>query len=119
MVNESFSPDESKEVLRESYSNPFSTSKRPIDPFSLKLTNNQDVGRSMDAIQFKQDKVEEPARKWKVDLKSDVVHSIQLYREKYERYLKTVNNTANKDVWKVYDHVAEDLFNELMGQALN
>ena len=73
----------------------------------------------MDAIQFKQDKVEEPARKWKVDIKSDVVHSIQLYREKYERYLKTVNNTANKDVWKVYDHVAEDLFNELMGQALN
>ena len=47
-----------------------------------------------------------------------VLHSITLYREKYEKYLKMHNNTANKDVWKVYDHIADDIFHELYGQAL-
>lgn len=46
------------------------------------------------------------------------LHSIELYREKYERYLKTHNNTANKDVWKVYDHIADELFHEMYAQAI-
>lgn len=46
------------------------------------------------------------------------MHSIQLYREKYERYLKTHNNTANRDVWRVYDHIADDLFHEMYNDAL-
>jgi hypothetical protein len=28
------------------------------------------------------------------------------------------NNTASKDVWKVYDHIAADLFHELFAQSL-
>lgn len=28
------------------------------------------------------------------------------------------NNTANKDVWKIYDHISDDIFHELYGQAL-
>ena len=32
--------------------------------------------------------------------------------------MKIHNNTANKDVWKVYDHIADDIFNELYNQAL-
>ena len=60
-----------------------------------------------------------PKRKWKVhfDDKS-VLHNITLYREKYEKYLKMHNNTASKDVWRVYDHIADELFNELYNQAL-
>ena len=51
-------------------------------------------------------------------MEKDVVNSIVLYKEQYERYLKTHNNTANKDVWKIYDHIAADIFHELYGQAL-
>lgn len=61
---------------------------------------------------------EAPQRRWKITMKPEVLHSIQLQREKYERYLKTTNNTANREVWRVYDHVADDLFAELLGQAL-
>lgn len=61
---------------------------------------------------------EAPPRRWKITMKPEVLHSIQLQREKYERYLKTTNNTANREVWRVYDHVADDLFAELLGQAL-
>jgi len=49
---------------------------------------------------------------------TQTVHNIVLYREKYEKYLKLHNNTANKDVWKVYDHIAADIFHELYSQAL-
>jgi hypothetical protein len=28
------------------------------------------------------------------------------------------NNTASKDVWKVYDHIAADIFHELFAQSL-
>lgn len=28
------------------------------------------------------------------------------------------NNTANKDVWKMYDHIADDLFHEIYSEAL-
>ena len=28
------------------------------------------------------------------------------------------NNTANKDVWRVYDHIAADFFHEIYNQAL-
>lgn len=28
------------------------------------------------------------------------------------------NNTANKDVWKIYDHIAADIFHELFNQGL-
>ena len=53
-----------------------------------------------------------------MEMDSQTVHNIVLYREKYEKYLKLHNNTANKDVWKVYDHIAADIFHELFGQAL-
>ena len=67
---------------------------------------------------MRQEVPEEVPRRWKITMKPEVLHSIKLQREKYERYLKTNNNTANREVWRVYDHVAEDLFAELLGQAL-
>lgn len=28
------------------------------------------------------------------------------------------NNTSNKDVWKIYDHIAADIFHEIYAKAL-
>lgn len=56
--------------------------------------------------------------KFKIDIKDETVNNIALYKEKYEKYLKMHNNTANKDVWKIYDHIADDLFHELYQQAI-
>jgi hypothetical protein len=28
------------------------------------------------------------------------------------------NNTSNKEVWKVYDHLASDLTNEILGEIM-
>ena len=56
--------------------------------------------------------------KYRVQLEEEKVKNITLYKEKYERFLKTHNNTANKDVWKIYDHIAADIFHEVYAQAL-
>jgi hypothetical protein len=57
-------------------------------------------------------------RKYKIDFDAEVLRSISGYRDKYEKFLKTHNNTANKDVWKIYDHMADDIFHEIYNQAL-
>jgi hypothetical protein len=33
-------------------------------------------------------------------------------------WLKKVNNTANKEVWKVYDHLASDILQDLMTELM-
>ena len=43
---------------------------------------------------------------------------MQANRERYERYLKSANGSASREVWRAYDHLAADLFQELLGQAL-
>ena len=62
--------------------------------------------------------IPEPPRKWKVSLDPKTTHQITLYREQYERYLKQHNNTANRDVWRVYDHLAGELFSELYSEVM-
>lgn len=52
------------------------------------------------------------ARKFKLGA---VNMKVAAYRDKYESYLKLHNNTSQKEVWNIYDHVA----NELMKEALN
>ena len=59
--------------------------------------------------------VEEKKRKYRVDISKEALYNINEYREKYEGYLKIHNNTANKEVWKVYDHLMDDLYHEIMG----
>lgn len=51
-------------------------------------------------------------------MKEETLNNIALYCEKYEKFLKMHNNTANKDVWKIYDHIADDLFHEIYAQAI-
>lgn len=48
----------------------------------------------------------------------DVMRSIQTSRKEYEKFLKLHNNTSNKEVWKVYDHLAADLVNEVLGEIM-
>ena len=40
------------------------------------------------------------------------------YRDKYERYLRLHNNTAAKEVWKIYDHIASELMREQVNIVL-
>lgn len=58
-------------------------------------------------------KVDEPKRKWKVEIEKQVLDSIKGYREKYEKFLKIHNNTCNKEVWTIYDHLTDDLYHEV------
>ena len=44
--------------------------------------------------------------------------SITKARDNYITYLKRHNGTANKEVWKVYDHLAADIFNEVMKELM-
>jgi hypothetical protein len=57
-------------------------------------------------------------RKWRVDIDQDLIRKIQSSRNDYEKYLKLHNNTANKEVWKVYDHLAADLTNEVLAEIM-
>ena len=44
--------------------------------------------------------------------------SIARGRDAYLDYLKKVNGTVNKEVWKVYDHLASDLLADCMSELL-
>ena len=33
--------------------------------------------------------------------------------------MKRVNGTANKEVWQVYEHLAADLFNDVMKELMS
>lgn len=57
-------------------------------------------------------------RKWGVDIDKKVLENIILGRQLYEKYLLKHNNTSSKDVWKVYDHLTDDIFNEIYSQAM-
>ena len=44
--------------------------------------------------------------------------NITEYRDKYDKFLKTHNNTSKKEVWKVYDHLTDDLFHEILAATM-
>jgi hypothetical protein len=46
------------------------------------------------------------------------MHKLQLYREKYDNYLKMHNKTSTKEVWKIYDHIAQELMKEKLNEVL-
>ena len=48
----------------------------------------------------------------------ECIDSIQNGKEAYTKWLKTVNKTTNKDVWKVYDHLATDIVHDLLGELM-
>jgi len=58
-------------------------------------------------------------RKWKIEIEPGKVASIESGREAYVTWLKRVNNTANKEVWKIYDHLASDILHDIMGELMS
>ena len=116
-------PDESLVSVEGSYQNPFS--KGSSDPFSrnIKMPNNDQAltgaGDAHDELKIKNDsKNMVIKRKFKIEMDRLVVSSIETYRTKYDQYLKLNNNTSNKQVWKVYDHITADLFNEMLAEIM-
>ena len=58
-------------------------------------------------------------RKWKTEIEPSRIHSIEQGKEAYTNYLKKTQGTANKEVWKVYDHLTSDLLADIMGSLMN
>ena len=58
------------------------------------------------------------ARKYKLSLSGAQKEKIQYNREKYENFLKLHNNTSSKEVWKIYDHIANELMREQLNKVL-
>ena len=57
-------------------------------------------------------------RKWRIEIEPKHLAGITKGREAYIDYLKKVNGTVNKEVWKVYDHLASDILADCMGDLL-
>ena len=57
-------------------------------------------------------------RKWRVEIDPEKIRNIEEGRELYDKYLKLHNSTSNKQVWKVYDHLAADLLQDAMNEVL-
>ena len=54
------------------------------------------------------------ARKWKVQIDKEALIRIEQGRSAWDKWLKAHNNTSNKKVWEVYDHLAADLAHEAL-----
>jgi hypothetical protein len=57
-------------------------------------------------------------RKWRIDINAGVKLSIETGRETWNTWLKKQNNTNNKKVWEVYDHLAADLLQEILTELM-
>jgi len=57
-------------------------------------------------------------RKWRIDINVGVKLSIETGRETWNTWLKKQNNTNNKKVWEVYDHLAADLLQEILTELM-
>lgn len=55
------------------------------------------------------------ARKYKLGAPNP---KIAAYRDKYENYLKLHNNTSSREVWNIYDHIANELMKEQLNDVL-
>jgi hypothetical protein len=57
-------------------------------------------------------------RKYTCSLTATQKEKIAYNRSKYESFLKLHNNTASKEVWKIYDHIANELMREQLNKVL-
>lgn len=64
------------------------------------------------------EQVEIVKRKWRVQHEPKHLISISESRDKWVQWLKRTNGSANKEVWQVYDHLATDLFNDVMKELM-
>ena len=101
--------------LTQSYTNPFERA----DAFMKKITTDAKSGREVE-IQGAMDAeaMTYTKRKWKVDIDKEVLSRIESGRDQYDKWLKLVNNSSNKKVWEVYDHLAADLTHEVLSELM-
>ena len=43
--------------------------------------------------------------------------NIDKYRTAYEKFLRVHNNTSDKQVWQIYDHITNEIFNDVYEEA--
>ena len=58
-------------------------------------------------------------RKWRLEMDPAVKANIEQGREDWNKWLKLHNNTNNKKVWEVYDHLAADLTQEILTEMMS
>ena len=100
--------------IGDSYQNPFArldpfskgsmTKSQPTDPVEIHGGDKESAGYNK--------------RKWRVEISQAKLQSIEKAREDYNRFLKENNNTSNREVWKVYDHLTADLFNDVLTEVM-
>jgi len=111
--------DGGADMVNDSYKNPFAR----IDPFakSSSVAAVQPTKSQAEHIEiFGADKESAglKKRKWCLDIDSDRVKNIEASREDYNKFLKLNNNTSNKEVWKVYDHLTADLVGDILSEVM-
>ena len=58
-------------------------------------------------------------RKYKLGgLSAAQLQKITKYKENYGKYLQLHNNSKQKEVWKIYDYIADQLMSECVNEAL-
>ena len=102
------------------YTNPFDLSLNAQQILENAKLDEEQKKDDIDQIKLEGDpKGGEPyhsqARKYKLGPQN---LKIAAYRDKYENYLKLHNNTSSKEVWNVYDHIANELMNEQLEGVL-
>jgi hypothetical protein len=106
--------EESKESLRKQGTKSGQPKKLPQKKFRRNHEESLDQ-----LIQYDGKKVDDdaPKFKFKVNIPDYIQENIEKYRKEFEKYVRIHNNTSNKDVWKVYDHVTHDIFDDVFGEV--
>ena len=106
--------------VNDSYKNPFAR----IDPFAKSSSvasvtaNNRQQDEHIEIKVGDKESAGMKKRKWRIDMEEDRVRNIELSREDYNKFLKLNNNTSNREVWKVYDHLTADLFGDILSEVM-
>ncbi len=101
--------------IGQSYQNPF---ERSAD-FAKALHSQTKLGKTVQiAGAIDPEKAGEIKRKWRIDIDKAVQVNIESARENWNKWLKEHNNTNNKKVWEVYDHLAADLTQEVLTEMM-
>ena len=136
----------SKEVLTKGYVNPFTSaiqkshdeeyeddfeedSKEAKQKGTKPVQKKEETKRSFKRIFIepqdeiiriqgnKIEEVDEPAFRWKTKMPEYMKENIQKYRKEFEKFLVVHNNTSNKEVWRIYDHITLDIFDDIFTEV--
>ena len=61
---------------------------------------------------------QERVYKWRAKVPTYMKENIEKYQKEFEKFLVVHNNTSNQEIWKIYDHITDDIFNEVYEEAV-